>query len=554
MATRIDLELTSSRDDGHWTWRAAGAKQPKGVVASDLVPNGAKVGDVFKADADYMVDGIEITQVHAPKGPRAKAETLEILGSGREEQLVTSKLYKGKKGRDSRGGRRDRGDSFDRGGGRGGGDRGGGGGGDRGGRGGGDRGGRGGGNRGRREQAPRLRPANVHRSAWLDSLPEEHRLIGEQLLDGGMPGIRASLENQNAKARAEGNPEVPTGPLLNLAENMVSNMQAAEWRDRADAAIAGADKVDIRDLRSVVVAAETGARDDESRAKATELRHKIKARQDREQAAWLRELESAIGEGRIVRALRSSARPVKAGTPMPAELAEKLLNATNEALSEDEEPSRWASVVDAVAFSPIREFVTPAGVPDKEDREIVDTVTKLSNRIPQIATMLGIEPRTDRRGGGRGRGRGKGGNKSGGKGPDKTGGDKGPDNKGGHKGPDKTGGDKGPDNKGGDKGPDNKGDNKSPVSKSPDNKSDAKTSAPKAEPTAPAVDESAESAPATTPLVETPAEAAASAPEAVPTEVAPAAEAAATETAPAAEAAPAAPAEAAEAAPETPGG
>ena len=528
MATRIDLELTSSRDDGHWTWRAAGAKQPKGVVASDLVPNGAKVGDVFKADADYMVDGIEITQVHAPKGPRAKAETLEILGSGREEQLVTSKLYKGKKGRDSRGGRRDRGDSFDRGGGRGGGDRGGGGGG--------DRGGRGGGNRGRREQAPRLRPANVHRSAWLDSLPEEHRLIGEQLLDGGMPGIRASLENQNAKARAEGNPEVPTGPLLNLAENMVSNMQAAEWRDRADAAIAGADKVDIRDLRSVVVAAETGARDDESRAKATELRHKIKARQDREQAAWLRELESAIGEGRIVRALRSSARPVKAGTPMPAELAEKLLNATNEALSEDEEPSRWASVVDAVAFSPIREFVTPAGVPDKEDREIVDTVTKLSNRIPQIATMLGIEPRTDRRGGGRGRGRGKGGNKSGGKGPDKT------------------GGDKGPDNKGGDKGPDNKGDNKSPVSKSPDNKSDAKTSAPKAEPTAPAVDESAESAPATTPLVETPAEAAASAPEAVPTEVAPAAEAAATETAPAAEAAPAAPAEAAEAAPETPGG
>ena len=522
MATRIDLELTSSRDDGHWTWRAAGAKQPKGVVASDLVPNGAKVGDVFKADADYMVDGIEITQVHAPKGPRAKAETLEILGSGREEQLVTSKLYKGKKGRDSRGGRRDRGDSFDRGGGRGGGDRGGGGGG--------DRGGRGGGNRGRREQAPRLRPANVHRSAWLDSLPDEHRLIGEQLLDGGMSGIRASLENQNAKARAEGNPEVPTGPLLNLAENMVSNMQAAEWRDRADAAIAGADKVDIRDLRSVVVAAETGARDDESRAKAAELRQKIKARQDREQATWLRELESAIGEGRIVRALRSSARPVKAGTPMPAELAEKLLNATNEALSEDEEPSRWASVVDAVAFSPIREFVTPAGVPDKEDREIVDTVTKLSNRIPQIATMLGIEPRTDRRGSGRGRSRGKGGNKSGGKGDKKA-----------------------ADNKGGDKRPDSKSpDKKSPDKKSPDNKSDAKKSAPKAEPTAPAVDESAESAPATTPPVNPPAEAAASAPEAAPTEAAPVPEAAATETAPAAEAAPAAPAQAAPA-PETPG-
>ena len=36
MPRRIDVELTSERADGTWTWRAAGAKQPKGEVAVDL--------------------------------------------------------------------------------------------------------------------------------------------------------------------------------------------------------------------------------------------------------------------------------------------------------------------------------------------------------------------------------------------------------------------------------------------------------------------------------------------------------------------------------------
>ena len=33
MSSRIEVELTSQREDGTWTWRAAGARQPKGVVA-----------------------------------------------------------------------------------------------------------------------------------------------------------------------------------------------------------------------------------------------------------------------------------------------------------------------------------------------------------------------------------------------------------------------------------------------------------------------------------------------------------------------------------------
>ena len=42
MSRRIDIELTSSRDDGTWTWRAAGAKQPKGTLDADLLYPGSQ--------------------------------------------------------------------------------------------------------------------------------------------------------------------------------------------------------------------------------------------------------------------------------------------------------------------------------------------------------------------------------------------------------------------------------------------------------------------------------------------------------------------------------
>ena len=44
MSRRIEVELTSQRDDGTWTWRAAGAKEPKGTLDGDLLYNGASSG------------------------------------------------------------------------------------------------------------------------------------------------------------------------------------------------------------------------------------------------------------------------------------------------------------------------------------------------------------------------------------------------------------------------------------------------------------------------------------------------------------------------------
>src|ERR687885_1681878 len=83
---RIDIELTSSRPDGSWTWRAAGARQPKGVLDGSLLHAGAKPGEVVRADVEVDVDGMTVTAVLPPKTKRPDAGRLELVGSGREEK------------------------------------------------------------------------------------------------------------------------------------------------------------------------------------------------------------------------------------------------------------------------------------------------------------------------------------------------------------------------------------------------------------------------------------------------------------------------------------
>ena len=95
MPRRIEVELTSSRDDGTWTWRAAGARQPKGELEGRLLPTGAKVGDVVRAEADFDVDGITVIAVLPPKEARREPDRIELLGPPREEQLVTTVLAPG---------------------------------------------------------------------------------------------------------------------------------------------------------------------------------------------------------------------------------------------------------------------------------------------------------------------------------------------------------------------------------------------------------------------------------------------------------------------------
>src|SRR3954470_1386422 len=93
MSRRIDIELTSARDDGTWTWRAAGARQPKGVLDAKLLYEGAKSGDVVKAEAEFEIEGITIIQVLPPKEKkRSEPDRLELIGPTTQTPLVTSSL------------------------------------------------------------------------------------------------------------------------------------------------------------------------------------------------------------------------------------------------------------------------------------------------------------------------------------------------------------------------------------------------------------------------------------------------------------------------------
>ncbi|HVM06626.1 MAG TPA: hypothetical protein VM242_15820, partial [Acidimicrobiales bacterium] len=365
MGRRIEVELTSSRDDGTWTWRAAGARQPKGVVDATLLYEGARVGDVVRAEADFEIEGISITAVLPPKEKkRDEPSRLEVIGPPREHQGVTSSLVgrsdrprsdrpdrdrdRERDGRDGRPRRDGPGDAR------------------RGGpprtREGAPTGGRprpagragaGAGAEGRprpergrsdgrpaerrgprpesgrpeggrpdgRERRPapqpaeqaapkakRLSPANVHRAATVASLPPEQQPIAEHLLRGGIPAVRQAVETQNARLREEGQPEVKAAALVALAEQLLPQLKAAEWRDRAEAAAKIVDDVSLRDLRSVVAGADA-ARDDEGRLLAGTLRQALERRVNEQRERWVNDITGALEEGRLVRALRLSAHP-----------------------------------------------------------------------------------------------------------------------------------------------------------------------------------------------------------------------------------------------------
>ena len=439
---RIEIELTSQRDDGTWTWRAARARRPKGEVSGDLVPDAAAVGSVLRAEVDGGLDGLEILALFAPRARPEPSGRLELIGGG-AGPLVTTALVSGsrrnsrtdrgaqregaapsrerrrasgtrRRDGDSEGGRPDgpgrkprRTDRAERG--------------SRDGRDSGpDRtGGRETGREGRRSDdrrpegkprskngkrsAPASRPRTsglkakrVHRQAAVAALPEEQRPLAREVLRGGVPGARRSIERMNAKAVQESLPQIKSEPVLALAEQLAPVLKAAEWHDRADAALAGIAKIELRDLRSVIATADRAARDDETRALAENLRAGLTQRLEVDHRKWLDELAGTISEGRTVRALRISSRPPKPGSPLPPDMAERLAGMAAADLNPTANQQRWATVVDSIALSPVRTQVIPAGIPTKPSDDLLAAIRRLADRVPQIAGLFGIQPQPAR--------------------------------------------------------------------------------------------------------------------------------------------------------------
>lgn len=446
VSRRLEIELTSRRDDGTWTWRAAGARRPKGDVRGDLLPDSATVGSVLKAEAEGGLDGLEITAVYAPRVRAAPADRLELIGGGGGPLVTTALVSKSHRddrrspdggrprrddrrgGRDEdrrRGRRRDRRDDHGE---------------DAGSKprdgrarrdgskqsprgdgarrdprprkdgdasrsdrrdrrsedrrtqGGSRQEGRKRSERPSRPRTPGLKAKRVHRQAALAALPTDQLLLAREILRAGVPGVRRSIERMNAKAAAGSLPQIRAEPILALAEQLAPGLKAAEWHDRADAALAGISKIDLRDIRSVIAAADRAARSDETRALAESLRAGLAQRLEVDQRQWLDELARTIGEGRTIRALRLSSRPPKAGTPLPPDMAERLAGLAAADLNPTANQQRWSTVVDSVALSPVRTQVIPVGAPERPHDDLLANIRRLADRVPQIAALFGIEP------------------------------------------------------------------------------------------------------------------------------------------------------------------
>src|SRR5580698_2886904 len=106
MAHRIEVELTSQTPDSTWTWRAAGAKQPRGTVEAALVPEGSAVGTVLRAEVETTLDGTTVIALLPVKGKGKDVrsiEKIEILGTPQKGPDVNVVLApKSKRRRDER--------------------------------------------------------------------------------------------------------------------------------------------------------------------------------------------------------------------------------------------------------------------------------------------------------------------------------------------------------------------------------------------------------------------------------------------------------------------
>ena len=420
MSHRIEIELTSSSGDGTWTWRAAGAKQPRGTVADNLVPDGTAVGTVVRAEVESTLDGMSVIAL-LPTKAKAKdntkpVERIEILGtpqSGPDVSVVLASKSKGRRrdgdrdrpdrdrpGRDRPDGSRrptsGRGRSepavggspSPRGEGRG-----------RAGAPSNERqhdrparpGSREGGKRtGGREGSGRPQPSTAFRNAALAALRPEQLPVAEQLLRGGIPAVRQAINEQNERARGDGRAEVTPGPLLAMAEELLPAINLANWKDRASAARTAGKDVALRELRSIVASASTVSLDEEGREFATALRASLDQRVTALRDSWVARMTTALDEGRVADALRISARPPEPAARLSAELAVRLSEQAGLAMSGETPAAEWLAVLEVVVESPVRRTVKPAGLPADPDEALLAAARQASGMVPELARLLGI--------------------------------------------------------------------------------------------------------------------------------------------------------------------
>ncbi len=415
MSRRIEIEITSVNGDLA-TWRAAGAKLPKGVLAVSLVPGGPEVGRVYRADIEQYMEGIEVLSVTAPKTASPidpRNERLELIqeskngpdvvvtyaGKGRgprrdaEERdgarRPPTKRPSARRDKDagpterpSRGPRSDRParestsekDSPTRGRPR--------------------RPARPGaaarGARTERPHGPQQPPVTTtHRNAMLATLSPEQLPVAEQLLRGGIPAVRAAVELQNKNASAQGRPTVDPATIDRIAEDLLNRTNLALWKDRAAGAIGAGRELRLRDLRAVVTSAKTVSLDDEARVQLRELQASLTARVDHLRTQWNEKLEAAITTKNAKEALGLVARPPDMSTRLSSDSASRVVTLVSETLNPEQTPAVWNEIVELAADTSIRRNIKPVGIPSDDSSRAV--AVHNAGAIPELAKLLGMK-------------------------------------------------------------------------------------------------------------------------------------------------------------------
>ncbi|HEY5111806.1 MAG TPA: hypothetical protein VII67_05680 [Acidimicrobiales bacterium] len=435
MSRRIEIEITSLNGEVA-TWRAAGAKLPKGVLQASLVPGGPVIGNVYRADIEQFMEGIEVLSIMAPKTASPldpKNERLELIQEPKKgPDVVVTYAPKGRGA--SRGGERrdserregprreatkrpttrrepreprdpkdasatgERTERAPRS----------------------DRPARGPRNEGARPErtegaarserparGPRTertgrtsrpeRPAGpqqpplttIHRNALLATLSPEQLPVAEQLLRGGMPAVRSAVELQNKNASAQGRPTIDATTIERIAEDLLKSTNLALWKDRAGGAVAAGRELRLRDLRAVVTSAKTVSLDDDSRVQLKELQASLGARVEHLRTQWNEKLEAAITSKNVKEALSLVARPPDISTRVSADSAVRVVALVSEALTVDQDPATWREIVELAADTSIRRNVKPLGIPNDEASRAV--AVHNAGAIPELAKLLGMK-------------------------------------------------------------------------------------------------------------------------------------------------------------------
>ena len=355
-------------------WECAARPNP------ELSPVLSAVKDVLRADVETDLDGTRVLSIQAPKQKTARTGLLELLPNDKPFEPVTQQLRKkGPRDDKKRGPRRDRpankdGESSDR------------------------------PQRNRRPhfdappelpqrpKAKRVRAGRAHIDAVLAALPEAQRAIAEKVLSGGVPAVRSAIEEQNKNAVAAGQEKVPAEGLVQMAEQLLPKLRVAEWLDKAEGAQKILTEIDLRDLRAIVVASNDPviARDESTRKLAEAMKAGLVVRQETETKNWLDDIQAATNVGRVVRALKLSSQPPKAGVPFPPALATQLAAATTAALTIDAPAERWIALLEAAAFSPVHGKVAPVAPSSQVSEDLTKTVMRLGPLMPQVAALYGV--------------------------------------------------------------------------------------------------------------------------------------------------------------------